>query len=125
LRTLVKRSNVDPTNIKYYGIPIVSFLGHGLAGIIDHIAGKIPLSDFLLYSIAGVARLFYSGAIFSNFECSQGRKFITNMRQINRGVEGFKTILKICLQICENLKRFLKCSSKMSYFGFKKSNFLK
>ena len=52
LRTLVKRSNVDPTNIKYYGIPIVSFLGHGLAGIIDHIAGKIPLRDFPLYSIA-------------------------------------------------------------------------
>ena len=70
-------------------------------------------------SIPGVARLFYSGAIFSYFEWSRGRKFIPKMRQINRGVEGFKIILKICLQICENLKRFLKCSSKMSYFSFK------
>jgi hypothetical protein len=31
--------------------------------------------------------------------------------------------LKIYLQICENLKRFLKCSTKMSYFGLKSKIF--
>jgi hypothetical protein len=46
------------------------------------------------------------------------------MRQISRGVEGYKIILKISLQICDNLKMFLKCSSQMSYFGLKSQIFL-
>ncbi len=61
---------------------------------------------------------------FNNFECSRGRKVIPNMKQICRGVEGFKIILKISLHICVSLKRFLECSSKMSYFGFKSQIFL-
>ncbi len=72
-----------------------------------------------------MARLFYSGAIFSHFECSRGRKFIPNIKQICRGVEGFNIILKISLHISVNLKWFLKCSSKMSYFGLKRQIFLK
>jgi hypothetical protein len=39
------------------------------------------------------------------------------------GVEVAK-FLKISLQICENPKRFQKCSSKMSFFGLKSQNFL-
>ena len=73
----------------------------------------------VLHSIPGVARLFYSGAIFSSFECSRGRKFIPNMKQIRKGVEGFKFILEISLHICIILKRLLKFSAKMSFFGLK------
>ncbi len=36
---------------------------------------KISFKAWL--SITGVARLFFSGAIFSNFECSWGRKFFS------------------------------------------------
>jgi hypothetical protein len=75
--------------------------------------------------MTGVARLFYSGAIFSHFECSRGRKFIPNIKQICRGVEGFNIILKISLHISVKFKRFLKCSSKMSYFDLKCKIFLK
>jgi hypothetical protein len=43
------------------------------------------------------------------------------MRQMPRalGDIGVQKKLKIFPEICENLKRFLKCSSKMSYFGLK------
>jgi hypothetical protein len=48
--------------------------------------------------------------------CSGGRKFIPG----GRGIQNF---LKISLQICENQRRFPISSSKMSFFGIKKSKY--
>ncbi len=76
-------------------------------------------------AISGVARLFYSGAIFSNFECSWGRKVIPNMKHICRGGRGVQNYF-------ENVSAYL-CKSpevpimffKNVIFWLKKSNFLK
>jgi hypothetical protein len=40
------------------------------------------------------------------------------------GARGALNVLNISLQICENHKKFQKCFSKMSFFGFKSPNFL-
>jgi hypothetical protein len=41
------------------------------------------------------------------------------------GARGALNVLNISLQICENHKKFQKCFSKMSFFGFKVQIFFK
>ncbi len=75
-----------------------------------------------------LASLFYSRAIFSNLECSRGRKLIPDMKQIGGGGRGGRVVQNYF----ENFSAYL-CKSqevpKMFFknviFWLKKSYFLK
>ena len=73
---------------------------------------------------SGMDRLFQSGAIFSNFECSWGRKFIPNMRQISRGrgvqnyFENFSAYLCKSQEVPKMFFKDVIFWLKKSYFFF-------
>jgi hypothetical protein len=66
-----------------------------------------------LSTITGVARLFYSRAIFNHFSCSGGRKFIPGGRRVQKFLKmkiprGSKNVLQKCIFLAFKVKIFFK-----------------